>query len=768
MKNNDQIIDSIRNNLKYILSDDFEHQDYDDYNMIIKNIVAQRTKNDNKLEYQDVYDKDSNYLEFKSLDEQDESKYIVYINEHRIKDRISDISSSKDLDEKKQLSLELLYDIVSNSYIVSNQYKNRTSHDIEQNLIGINNLTNKNTEIKTDYAQKKDALDNLRFDIEEALNNSNIDDRNLVINSLKEYEKKEIINASIDEIKDYISKTREIVDEYKQYPGEEEIFVFRRLIGRYKKLESDINKYMDGDREEYEFSQENDKIRVLAKKLAGNMDINYSEIENYSGDYSGSIEEYELLLEEIKNAEEFLNSNRSYLDIDDESVPKKIRELYTNIEKDNEEFELIDPDAAIKQHIIDNYPEMSIILGKYLEKTDLENVIKRLPDNVKNEVNSVLSENGQSYEDFIAEISKKGKNESSKLERKVNVFNKKYGEDLYEKYKDFTPEEKEAFFKYSTIDDSVAQGVLERLKDEAKRMQPNVRKEEVSNIINREYISKENIGNVLDEYYEFKQIRKESVPVLNDAISTRIQGEINGDKKLNNIFSKYISSNDVAKALNNIEYEDLINIKKKIDIRNLTQQLDEESKIPYKEDLKKFGTNLLNIVNFKKDEDFENILNSTNNDTEKEEIVGIIQNQILDKKHQEMDIISTVEKNLDSVQNIFKDEDFLSAKRYCNLKYQSMRYNLAEKAALNNVKVVENDEIGLQKLKNKIDYIDAKELEISKQKNQNLEHKKQIINSNKFKLSEKIQNVIENRKLNVTQKLKNISNKNQQGGACIE
>ena len=60
-----------------------------------------------------------------------------------------------------------------------------------------------------------------------------------------------------------------------------------------------------------------------------------------------------------------LNSNVTYFRYRRvESVPDKIRKLYEDIQKDNEKFESIDPDEAVKQYILDTYPEMAISLGK--------------------------------------------------------------------------------------------------------------------------------------------------------------------------------------------------------------------------------------------------------------------------------------------------------------------------------------------------------------------------------------------------------------------
>lgn len=740
MKNNKELIENIKNNLKNILFNYFDAQDFENYDNIIKNIVAQRANNDTRLEYvyQNTYDENSDYLEFKSLDENDESKYLVYINEYRINDILSDISASKNLEEKRQLSLELLYNIISKSYIVSNQYKNRTSNDIEQNLIGVNNLLKQDTKNKITYAQRQNALDNLRYDIKEALNGINNENRKYIIDSLKSYEDKEIKDASILNMRDYISKIKKIVDENKLYPNEEERDVFKRLISNYKKKEKELFKYMNGDKESYEFSEVGDRITNLTRSLNGNMEIDYDKIDKEIGDYSGNINRKIELTNEIERAEKILNSNNMDFDIDDSDVSDRIKKLYENIEKDNEEFELIDPDATVKQYIIDNYPEMSIVLGKYLEKSDLENVIKNLPGDVKSEVKEVVTENGKDFDEFISEIEKKNKNEKSKLERKVNKFNEKYGDNLYEEYKNFTPKEKEDFFKYSTIDDSVAKGILDRLKAESASMQTDVRNEEVSNIANREYKDKNN-ENILDDYYKFKEIREQNNTNVNKIIIEKINNAVGDNKKLNDTFAKYLSSDDVAKALNNIEYEDLMEISKNLNIDELVEQLDKEIKIPYVDYVKSLGKNLLDTVKFKSDEDFESVLNLTSNEKEKKELIGIIQYSISEQNNQEMNEINKIEKSLD---NTLKDEDFLSAKRYCELKHQAMIYNLTEKAALNNVRVEENTDIGLQTLKNKINYIKAKDLEINDRKLKNAIERGHTFEDIKDKLTRKISGVL--------------------------
>ena len=101
------------------------------------------------------------------------------------------------------------------------------------------------------------------------------------------------------------------------------------------------------------------------------------------------------------------------------------------------------------------------------------------------------------------------------MEKETIAFDKKYGEDLYKEFKEFTKEEKEAFFKYSAIDDSVAQGVLKRLEEEIKSIKPDVRKEEASNIANREYGDYYN-NEMLSDYYKFKELRENNILSSND------------------------------------------------------------------------------------------------------------------------------------------------------------------------------------------------------------------------------------------------------------
>ena len=327
MKSNEELIEIVRNNINNVVFNNFDDIDFNNYDEIIKKIIYQTSENNKNIEYQQSEDINRECIEFTTLDDIDESKYIVYINEHRIKDRISDISSTQNLEEKRQLTLELLYDIISQSYVVSNQYRNQTSKDIEQNIIGINSLVGENIENKVTYMQRKDSLDKLRFDIEEALNDQNYNNREYIENSLKEYEKKEILQASIREMKDYLSKIDKLENQYKIYPSEDKSSVLKRLLKNYKSKIEDIGKYMDSDKEEYEFSQDEDKITNITKSLAGNMEINYKEIEDLKRDYSGSIKKYEILNNDILLAKKYLNNNITYLDIDDPNVPEKIRKL---------------------------------------------------------------------------------------------------------------------------------------------------------------------------------------------------------------------------------------------------------------------------------------------------------------------------------------------------------------------------------------------------------------------------------------------------------
>ena len=742
MKSNDKLSELLKNNINNVIFNNFEQADYNNYDEIIKTIISQNNSNDKKIEYQQPEDvNNGECIEFRALDDIDDSRYIVYVNEHRIRDRISDISSTQNIDEKRQLTLELLYDIVSGSYVVSNQYKNRTSKDIEQNVIGINNLVSDKVKNKVTYLQRKDSLDKLRFNIEETLTDLNDNNRKYIEDSLKNYEQKEILQASVNEMKDYISKVDELSKSYKMYPNEDKSSILKRITNDYRKRIENISKYMESDKEEYEFSQDGDKITNITRNLAGNMEINYKKVDELEKNHIGSIEKCELLNSDVLLANEILNSNVTYLDIEDESVPDKIRKLYEDIQKDNEKFESIDPDEAVKQYILDTYPEMAISLGKYLQKDDLEKVIETLPENIKLEIEDILKENGKNYDEFIAEISKKNKNESKKLEKETIAFDKKYGEDLYKEFKEFTKEEKEAFFKYSAIDDSVAQGVLKRLEEEIKSIKPDVRKEEASNIANREYGDYYN-NEMLSDYYKFKELRENNILSSNDKISNIIKNKIGDNKNLNNRFEKYFNSSDIAKELNNMDYQDFKYFYDNIDdMRQMLEEIDKEVKIPYQNHIENLGDTLLKVVKYKNDEEFEDILNSLKSDKEKEEVVSIINYQVLKENNNEMKKINLIERNSNKS---FNENDFILAKQYCNLKYKSMEFNLAEKAALNNVSVLENDDIGVQELINKMNFYESRNLEIDKAKTKNYKDA-QI---NKSDILQKIKNKFEKLSLN--------------------
>lgn len=741
MRSNDKLSEILKSNVNNIIFNNFEQLDFNNYSQIIKNITSQNNLNDKKIEYQQPDDINRECVEFNVLDDINESKYIVYVNEYRIRDRISDISSTTNIDEKRQITLELLYDIVSDSYVASNQYKNRTSKDIEQNIIGINNLVSDKIKNKVTYLQRKDALDKLRFNIEETLTDLNDNNRKYIENSLGNYEQKEIIKACVNEMEDYIAKVDELSNLYKMYPNEEKSSILKRMTNDYKKRIEDIGKYMDSDKEEYEFSQDGDKITNITRNLAGNMEINYKKVDELKQNYTGNIEKYEMLNEDIILAKKVLNSNVTYFDIESGDVPDKIKKLYENIQKDNEKFESIDPDETVKQYILDTYPEMAISIGNYLQKDNLENVIEELPENIKDEIEDILKENGKSYEEFITEISKKSKAEKKKLEKETTAFEKKYGEDLYEEFKEFTNTEKEAFFKYSTIDDSVAQGILKRLENEANAIKPSVRKEESSNIAKREYEDSSD-NELLSDYYKFKEFRKENLQNTNEKILSMIKSKIGDNKNLNNRFEKYFNSSDIAKELNNMDYQDFKYFYDNIDdMRQMIEEIDNEIKIPYQNHIDNVADTLLKVVKYKNDEEFEDILNSLKSDKEKEEVVGIINYQIIKENNNEMKKINLIEK---SSSKSFNEKDFILAKQYCNLKHKSMEFNLAEKAALNNVKVLENDEIGVQELINKMNFYESRNLEIDKAKTKNYKDA-QI---NKSDILQKIKNKFENLSLN--------------------
>ena len=256
---------------------------------------------------------------------------------------------------------------------------------------------------------------------------------------------------------------------------------------------------------------------------------------------------------------------------------------------------------------------------------------------------------------------------------------KKYGEDLYEEFKEFTKTEKEAFFKYSTIDDSVAQGILKRLEEEAKSIKPYVRKEESSNIAIIENMKIVIDNDILSDYYKFKEARENNIQNTNDKILNIIKSKIGDNKNLNNRFEKYFNSSDIAKELNNMDYQDFKYFYDNIDdMRQMLEEIDKEVKLPYQNHIENLGDTLLKVVKYKSDEEFEDILNSLKSDKEKEEVVSIINYQVLKENNNEMKKINLIERNSNKS---FNENDFILAKQYCNLKYKSMEFNLAEKAA---------------------------------------------------------------------------------------
>lgn len=100
MKSNEELIEIVRNNINNVVFNNFDDIDFNNYDEIIKKIIYQTSENNKNIEYQQSEDINRECIEFTTLDDIDESKYIVYINEHRIKDRISDISSTQNLEEK--------------------------------------------------------------------------------------------------------------------------------------------------------------------------------------------------------------------------------------------------------------------------------------------------------------------------------------------------------------------------------------------------------------------------------------------------------------------------------------------------------------------------------------------------------------------------------------------------------------------------------------------------------------------------------------------
>ena len=73
-------------------------------------------------------------------------------------------------------------------------------------------------------------------------------------------------------MEDYIAKVDELSNSYKMYPNEEKSSILKRMTNDYRKRIEDIGKYMDSDKEEYEFSQDGDKITNITRNLAGNME----------------------------------------------------------------------------------------------------------------------------------------------------------------------------------------------------------------------------------------------------------------------------------------------------------------------------------------------------------------------------------------------------------------------------------------------------------------------------------------------------------------
>lgn len=569
------------------------------------------------------------------------------------------------------------------------------------------------------------------------------------------------VRNSFDEVEIFIDDYKKQIENFCEKLGidrEEALEFFKlknqELAKRIENIDENVGKKAGFT----SFDEIDEDERYIFEALVGKKDLDYDNV-----DFS-EIEDAQKEFNKLYLENEFAKSIVEQKSSDEipENIAPNVKSFFDEQQKDLDELSKIDPDNAFKKFLNRKYPEIAEIIGDKLDLPDLYKRIDRLPDNISEDIRNIF---GEEYSGFLEEVEKRGQEEQKKLDDKIKEYDTKYHKNIYETYKKFSDEEKEAFLKYS--DSEISAKVLLELNRDVERARENIKfspifKSYENYFEKKRHISKDEnkiIANKIEEAIDDKidieldkmaEIRGHVMPYFgkkNDLEA--VNNSIANYNDLKDYLSPCLRSSNVKKTFNNLSEQSIKALREKalssnIDIRRILADISVNIESSYKEEVDICADKILELSNYESEDTFTKFLENANDEQTREELVSIAKYRIDDQKEADMKVIRYANDN--EVRYSKKDLEEIS--EFCNFKYKSIEYHLKDNASLMNVKVKDSDEIGLRKFLNTADKIAAMELEANKNilkakderiQNQTkqylrLEPKKEFILANKEKL----------------------------------
>lgn len=716
MNNKEELVLIIKN---YLMTNP-KNLSYEDYEKLIKTIIENNTtsKNKEKLEYNTVEDY-GEYIDFNVDDRLDESKYQININKFRIEDYISEMSFNQ-LEDIDELKLDILFEIINNSVIVATEYNRRSEMEYKDVLKSIENTINNvkdkegNVNLDITFEQKEYALNRLEEIIKYSIDDD-IDNKDKILKRLNDYKTDSLIIASEQEIDKYDEKLQRIFKKYR-FESENMENVLSRLISTYNSFSKNLDDFLDGKKADGDFQMEDSKYSILAKELAGNMEINFDILEEFNSDSEIDPLKLKRLKEELQYAETVDKGKESTLTEEEYiKLPEKIKEIYDEVTKDFDSIRQVDPSEPAIKYLKDRFPEVADILADKLEGADVLYVINNLSDYTKYEIENILENYGVEYKNFIKNLNEKTNRDNRKLENKQDEIYGKYENNLYEIYSQFSKSEKEAFFKSFILGDIdhnyVAHVIMDRLEQDIKEHENQIEKFKVEQITDREYSDEEFLKY---NHEEIKLKREENIKENNSTILSWLSSVAGKDEYLIGLVNELSDVDDVEKKLNSLSKEEIRKIYNSFEANKINgyafiHGINEYIVDSYKKNCVKCGEKIVNISDYKSDEEFSNVIKSFESKEAKEDILSLASDYIKDKKDKEVASLMHVynEYLTTNNTNCKKIEDI---QRFCKLKQVAKLWNLKQKAALEGLKVKENNNIGIKYIENEFKELGQQEL----------------------------------------------------------
>lgn len=429
---------------------------YEHYEQLIKSIIESNIDKD-KIEYFiEEVGLDGKNVDFNSikLSNEDVIREVI-INKKKIEDKVNDITSIEDENEAETQKLELIFESLYDSYSTCSQYIKNENLIARQNL----ELDNKIELDKVDetYLQKLYALNKMRKTIINCIGNDETIKEKLD-NFVEE-------TLAIEDEKEIDRYKRELNDFYYKYRQETESpeELLSRLSNEFKDKISKIDRSRKG--EEINAVSYDPKTSEIIQDLKDDIQANFVTIQtdmNVEKNSNYSKEMYDNLNKELERIDKADSKGVQYSDLPDE-VSSIIKDIIKERERDLSEIEKTDPEQSIYNHLKKVYPGVLENIAEKMDPMQFYEKIDHLPKDVEDYLKNEFFDE---YKGFIEDIKLRGEKKQKELEEKLNLFEEKYTEGIYNKYKVMSDKEKEDLLEYS--DKEIAENlttIIERQKN---------------------------------------------------------------------------------------------------------------------------------------------------------------------------------------------------------------------------------------------------------------------------------------------------------------